>query len=66
MHRLWRAWLCGALAIVATVAPVRAQDWPTRPVTLVSLFSTGGTGDAVMRAIAKALGHTFGQPFVID
>lgn len=66
MHRLWRALLCGVLTSLAAMVPARAQDWPTRPVTLVSLFSTGGTGDVVMRAIAKALGDTFGQQFVID
>jgi tripartite-type tricarboxylate transporter receptor subunit TctC len=58
-----------ALAIV-TMAAIgtdgTAQDWPSRPVSIVNLFGAGGSGDFASRAVAKALSDKFGQPFVVD
>jgi tripartite-type tricarboxylate transporter receptor subunit TctC len=58
-----------ALAIVAMAAigtDGTAQDWPSRPVSIVNLFGAGGSGDFASRAVAKALSDKFGQPFVVD
>jgi putative tricarboxylic transport membrane protein len=53
-----------AVAVAALVAP--AQDWPTRPVTLVVPFGPGSGTDVVARNIAAPLGERLGQPIVIQ
>src|SRR5256885_14912868 len=49
-------------------ASVSAQEreWPSRPVTIVNLFGTGGNADIASRAIAQSLGDKFGQSFVVE
>ena len=43
-----------------------AQDWPTRPVTIVSPFSAGGLSDVLTRQLARELTEKFGQQFVVE
>ncbi len=56
---------CSFVAL-AILSPVQAQDWPTRPVTIVHPFPPGGGADFVLRALAQALTDKLGQPFVVD
>jgi tripartite-type tricarboxylate transporter receptor subunit TctC len=49
---------------IANVA--RAEDWPTRPVTLIIPFAAGGPGDAVGRVLAPRLAEVLGQSVVIE
>ncbi|WP_170149406.1 Bug family tripartite tricarboxylate transporter substrate binding protein [Rhodoplanes roseus] len=65
--------LPAALGVVAALAAaliapatVSAQDWPTRPVTLVVPFAPGTTSDVIGRALVEHLGRTLGQSVVID
>ena len=59
-----------ALTLAATASPVWAQatgpKFPSRPVTMVVPFSAGGVTDQIARALAQTMGHTLGQPVVID
>ena len=62
-----RAAAAAVLAVVlacASIAP--AQDWPTRPVTLVVPFSAGGPVDVAARLIAPRVSETLGQQIVIE
>jgi tripartite-type tricarboxylate transporter receptor subunit TctC len=43
-----------------------AQDYPTRPVTLIVAQPPGGGTDIVARIIAQALSTQLGQPFVVE
>jgi tripartite-type tricarboxylate transporter receptor subunit TctC len=70
-HRSSR--LAGALraAIVllaCATAPTasRAEDYPTRTVTIVVPFTPGGTSDLLARVLAERLERKFGQPFVVE
>ena len=45
---------------------VNAQDFPTKPITLLVAFPAGGAGDSVMRAMAEVAGKQLGQPIVVD
>lgn len=53
-------------ALLATVGPAHAADWPSRPITLVVPFPAGGPTDAVARAVAQELSASLGQPMVVD
>ena len=61
---------CGVAALsLVSLAPgaVRAQaDWPTKPVTLVVPFPTGGTTDLVARALGESLSRSLGQPVIVE
>jgi tripartite-type tricarboxylate transporter receptor subunit TctC len=56
-----------ALALPAILAaPVRAADWPTRPIRLLVGFAAGGAHDGVARFLAPELSKLLGQPVVVD
>jgi tripartite-type tricarboxylate transporter receptor subunit TctC len=62
-----RAALFGAIAaLLALAAPVRAADYPSRPVTLVVAFTPGGPSDVLARIVGKQMEQLLGQPFVIE
>jgi tripartite-type tricarboxylate transporter receptor subunit TctC len=43
-----------------------AQDYPTRPVTVIVAQPPGGGTDIIARIIAQALSTQLGQPFVVE
>jgi tripartite-type tricarboxylate transporter receptor subunit TctC len=55
-----------ALALVATAAPVRAQDYPARTVKIIVPFPAGGTADVMPRIIADWLSRKWGQSVIIE
>lgn len=55
------------LALALTFgAPAWAQNWPTKPLTLVVPWPPGGPSDTVARPIGKALSDALGKPTVVD
>ena len=56
------------VALVAIAAPLAAaaQDYPTRPVVLVSPFPPGGSVSLVARIVAEKMGETLGQSIVVE
>jgi tripartite-type tricarboxylate transporter receptor subunit TctC len=55
----------GALGMLACSSVV-AQEWPTKPITLVVPFAAGGTTDLVGRPLAQALAERLGQSVIVD
>jgi tripartite-type tricarboxylate transporter receptor subunit TctC len=57
-----------ALFAAALALPgfAKAQEWPTKPVTVVVPFVAGGTTDIVGRIVAQAMSEKLGQRFVIE
>ncbi len=56
-----------ATAMLAGVPrPAAAEDWPTRPITLVLHFAPGGLIDFIGRPIAQHLSEVFGQNVVVE
>ena len=60
-----RIWLAG-LAAVLLSASVHAQNWPTRPVTMVVPFAPGGVYDTLGRVYAAAMSGPLGQQVVVE
>jgi tripartite-type tricarboxylate transporter receptor subunit TctC len=59
--------LLSALAALALfITPLRASDWPSRPVTVVVPFAAGGNTDMMARLGAQHLSTKFGQTFVVE
>jgi tripartite-type tricarboxylate transporter receptor subunit TctC len=54
----------GALTSVALHA--QAQNWPSRPLRIISGFAPGGATDITARAAAQKLSESLGQPVVVE
>ena len=64
---IWiRTTLLGVAALLAISAPVRAADYPSRPVTLVVAFPPGGPSEVIGRIVGKKLEQSRCAPFVIE
>ena len=59
-----------ALAILAATigapAAAAAQDYPSRPITLIVPYAAGGGNDVMARAAADKMSRTLGQQIVIE
>ncbi len=55
-----------ALTALVLAAPATAQDWPTRPITLIVPFAAGGGIDVSARIQALRMGEMLGQSIVVE
>src|SRR5689334_11660716 len=56
-----------ALALALTlITPAPAQDWPTRPMTMVVAYAAGGPVDTIARIFGQRLSEVLGQQVVIE
>ena len=60
-----RSMVLGA-AVAAAIVPVAAQDWPTRPVTMVVTFPAGSGSDVLARILGARLSEILGQQVIIE
>jgi tripartite-type tricarboxylate transporter receptor subunit TctC len=60
--------ILGAVALACAIAApaARCQDYPAKPVVIVSEASLGSIGDVAIRLISKKMGEGLGQNFVVD
>jgi tripartite-type tricarboxylate transporter receptor subunit TctC len=58
--------LAAGLALISWGGVTQAQNFPTRPVTLIVPWPAGGTTDVSLRALATATEKHLGQPIVIE
>ncbi len=63
--RIVRATLL-AVALAGPAASAGAEEWPTRPISLVIPFGPGSGTDLVARNIAPPIGEQLGQPIVVQ
>jgi len=55
-----------AAVLALSPAPASAQQWPSKPVTVIVNFPPGGAADKIARAITQPLSETLGQSFVVE
>lgn len=53
--------LAGAAALLAAVVPAAAQEWPTRPISMIVPYAAGGDSPAVSERYIR-LGNTVAAP----
>jgi tripartite-type tricarboxylate transporter receptor subunit TctC len=54
------------LVLLALVLPARADNYPSRPITVIVPFAAGGPSDAMMRILAERMKLSLGQPVLIE
>src|SRR3989442_1442010 len=54
------------IALFAAVFPARAQDSPSRPITLIVPYAAGGGNDLMARSAAEKMSKTLGHQIVIE
>ena len=54
------------LGIAALPAASTAQDYPSRPITMVVPFGSGGGTDIIARAVSAELSEALGAPIVVE
>ena len=60
----WRLFF--ALTVFIFSFPVKAQNYPSKPIRLVVPFAPGGSSSIVARAVAAEMEKGLGQPIIID
>jgi tripartite-type tricarboxylate transporter receptor subunit TctC len=68
MFNRFYAWVlaAGLGSIALALGPALAQDYPTRPVTVIVAQPPGGGTDIIARIISQQLSIQLGQPFVVE
>src|SRR3954470_3299980 len=66
MEDVMPRFLLAALAALSFFSPAAAQDYPTRPITMVIPFAAGGPTDVLGRVVAARMGEILGQQIVVE
>ncbi|RLK30115.1 tripartite tricarboxylate transporter substrate binding protein [Cupriavidus plantarum] len=64
--RILRASLLALGFVVAATATAQDKDWPSKPISLIVPFPSGGTTDVLARALGDQLSKTLGQPVIVE
>ncbi len=65
MKRTFAAFALAAATVVAA-SSASAQNYPTRPITMVVPFAAGGPTDVIARIVGEHMSKTLGQQIVIE
>ena len=64
--RIVRLFACLVAITLGSIAAARADEWPSRQVTIIVPFSAGGSTDILARVVAQHLQARFGKTFVVE
>src|SRR5579885_2981303 len=57
----------GLVVLSALIAAsAHAEDWPTRPVRVISPYPAGSASDTVTRVVVEQASQIAGKPFVVE
>ena len=67
LHASRRAILAALAAVTVAAVPgfARADEWPSRPVTIIVPYAPGASNDTFTRKLAQVLTKQFGQTFLV-
>ena len=66
MKPVWLAVIIALAAGLEAAAVARAEDYPTRQITLIAPWPAGGAVDAICRAVAAPLSDRLGKSVVVE
>jgi tripartite-type tricarboxylate transporter receptor subunit TctC len=58
--------LISVAALAASIVGTRADDYPTRTVTIIVPYAAGGTLDTIARQLGQRLSERLGKPFLVE
>jgi len=61
----WKVLSLGILGATVALA-AQAQDYPSRPISLIVPFPTGGTTDVLARALGQEMTRSLGQSVIVE
>jgi tripartite-type tricarboxylate transporter receptor subunit TctC len=64
MSRIFAA-LLAAVSLMPTTG-AQAEEWPSRPLTMINPFAAGGPNDVLARLFAQRMGEILGQTILIE
>src|SRR5262245_4612688 len=56
----------GIAATVVAATTALAQDWPTRPIRVISPFAAGSASDTTGRVVVDQVSQNLGQPIIVE
>jgi tripartite-type tricarboxylate transporter receptor subunit TctC len=56
----------GAAAVLIAATAAAAQQWPTRPIRVISPFAAGSASDTVGRVVVDQVSQNLGQPMIVE
>src|ERR1700746_681271 len=56
----------GFAALLATAAVASAQNFPTKPMTMIIPFAAGGPTDVLGRVIGQRMGEVLGRQIIVE
>jgi putative tricarboxylic transport membrane protein len=66
MRKLFAVLVTAAVAAIAFNITARAEDYPSRPITITAVFGPASASDTICRIIADPLSKALGQPVVVE
>jgi tripartite-type tricarboxylate transporter receptor subunit TctC len=66
MTRLLAVTAIAVAVILTCIERLSAQEWPTRPLTMVVPFAAGGPADTVARILSPGVSEQIGQQIIIE
>ncbi|MFZ0608421.1 MAG: tripartite tricarboxylate transporter substrate binding protein [Xanthobacteraceae bacterium] len=66
MRKLFAVLVTAAVAAIALHTKARADDYPSRPITITAVFGPASASDTICRIIADPLSKALGQPVVVE
>ena len=58
--------ILAAIAVLAFGSAAAAQNFPSRPITIIVPFSAGGPSDAMARILAERMKVTLGETVLVE
>ena len=66
VRNLESGWIAAALVVLAAASACNAQEFPNRPLRLLTPYGAGGSYDGLSRVMAEKLSEQFGQQVIVD